>query len=109
MSYRLLRFVLALALATALSGCAKYYGAAKIVSTPAGAEVIDLQDDTVIGVTPLIVHWEDSSRNRRYVALRLKKAGYKDDISHFWVSMRHRSKNAAEESSEEVKVELNQR
>lgn len=90
----------------ALNGCAKYHGAATIVTVPPGAQVIDLKDDSVIGVTPLTVHWEDSARTRRYVALELKKAGFKDEVSHFWVSMRHKSKTSAVDAGDTVKVEM---
>jgi len=35
-----------------LSACASHYGAAHVISNPSGAEIIDTQDGTTLGVTP---------------------------------------------------------
>ena len=44
------KLLISLGVLVALSGCASYYGAAKISSVPAGAEVINLKDGTILGV-----------------------------------------------------------
>lgn len=89
-----------------LSGCASRYGAATIMSEPSGAEVINTEDGNTIGVTPLTLSWKDSSSNRQYVALRIKKSGYEPNLSHFWLSMRHRTEHSAKMAPQEINVIL---
>lgn len=89
-----------------VSGCASHYGAATIITEPAGAQVISTEDDSVIGITPLTTWWRDSSATRQYVAVRLKMAGFDDEVSAFWVKMRHNSESAAKQNPEVVKVTL---
>ena len=93
----------------ALSACASRYGAVTITTIPAGAEVIDADTDKVLGVTPLTTLWKDTSATRQYVALRLKKQGYETDLSHFWLSMRHKSEAAAREEPKRINVQLTKR
>ena len=102
---RLLRsLIIGIALA-AMSGCASY-GAAQIVSTPSGAEVINLDDGTLLGVTPATVWWKDSSSNRKNITVRFKKPGYRDKVTQFWLSMRHRSQEKALASPQLVEVNI---
>jgi hypothetical protein len=90
----------------AISGCS-HYGAARIVSIPSGAEVINLDDGTLLGVTPATVWWQDKGGSRKNVTVRFKKPGYKDKVSQFWLSMRHSSqaKALAEPQLIEVVIE----
>lgn len=94
---------------TLMNGCASHYGAVTITTEPAGVEVINAEDDSVLGITPLTTIWKDSSRNRQYVALKLRKQGYEPEISHFWLNMRHTSKESAKKGAKVVRVELNKR
>jgi len=87
-----------------LSACSAHYGAAKIVSSPPGAEVINLDDGTVIGKTPVTMRWKNSSKERQHIPLRLKKDGYYEKVSSFWLSMRHSSESAAKENPQLVEV-----
>lgn len=92
-----------------LAGCASHYGAAKIITQPAGAEVINSDDGTVIGVTPLTTWWKDSSKSRQYVALRIKKPGFEERVSHFWLSMRHKSEASAVNNPQLVEIVLTEK
>jgi len=57
----LLTFTLLLSLGV-LAGCGgTRYGTARITSMPAGAEVVNLRDDTHLGITPLMVTWEEEN------------------------------------------------
>jgi hypothetical protein len=89
----------------AVSGCA-HHGAAKITSTPTGAEVVNLDDGTVLGVTPVTVWWQESSSNRKYLSVRFKLDGYRDKVSSFWLSMRHGSQKSAMKDPQLVEVSL---
>lgn len=92
-----------------LSGCISRYGAVTITTEPAGAEVIDAETEQVLGITPFTALWKDSTSTRQYIALRLKKQGYQSNVSHFWLSMRHKSEKSAREEPKEVKVQLEKR
>jgi len=87
-----------------LGGCVSHYGAATIVSEPPGAQVINADDGTVVGVTPLTTVWKDASSKRQYVILKLEKPGYELNLSHFWLSMRHTSESSAKNDSQLIKV-----
>lgn len=92
-----------------ITGCSTHYGAAKIVSLPAGAEVISDSDGTVLGVTPTTVWWQDSSGNRKQPILRIKKDGYYEKVSSFWLSMRHKNLEDARNNPQLVEVVLQKR
>ena len=96
----------AIAFTLSLSACGAHYGAAKIVSNPPGAEAINLDDGTVIGNTPVTMRWKNSSKDRQHIAIRLKKAGYYEKVSSFWLSMRHSSEKAANENPQLVEVTM---
>ncbi|MBT5558939.1 MAG: hypothetical protein HOJ88_03530 [Proteobacteria bacterium] len=100
------KFAITVLVLAVLSGCA-HYGAAQIVSTPSGAEVINLDDSTLLGVTPATVWWKDSGGSRKNVTVRFKKPGYKEKVTQFWLSMRHTSqaKALAEPQLIEVNIE----
>lgn len=92
-----------------LSACASYYGSAKIISVPAGAEVINDEDGSVIGVTPTTAWWKDGSSNRKHVILRFKKDGYYEKVTSFWLSMRHKKLSSAKNNTQQVEVSLQKR
>lgn len=88
-----------------VSGCS-HYGAAQINSVPAGAEVLNIDDGTVLGVTPTKVWWKDDNSNRQYISVRLKKDGYYDKVASFWLSMRHSSQQEALNNVQNVEVNM---
>ncbi|GHA10131.1 hypothetical protein GCM10008090_19620 [Arenicella chitinivorans] len=89
-----------------LTACGAHYGAVKFVSDPPGAEVINLDDGTIIGNTPVTMFWKDGSSNRQHIPIRLKKQGYYEKVTSFWLSMRHSSEQEALENAQLVKVSM---
>ena len=85
------------------------YGVVKIVSIPAGAEVINLKDDTHLGRTPLLVTWEDEDDAAKNATVELRKVGCVEEITSFWVNMRHTTKEAATLEPQPVTIELRKR
>jgi len=72
-------------LCISLSACASHYGAAFITSNPPGAQVINTDDGTTLGVTPTTVWWKESSANRQYIAVRFRKDGFYEKVDSFWL------------------------
>ncbi len=100
------KLVLAIAvLLSAVSGCSSY-GAARIQSIPAGAEVVNLEDDSLLGTTPVMIHWKNDREESKLITVRFHKSGYDDKVTAFWVNMRHSSRTDAEKDAQPVKVEL---
>ena len=91
-----------------ISACSTHYGAAKIVSSPPGAEV-SLEDGTIVGITPTTAWWKDSRSRRKNVILQFEKDGYYKKVTPFWLSMRHKSLEKAKESTQLVEVVLDSR
>ena len=89
-----------------LTACGAHYGAVKFISDPPGAEVINLDDGTIIGNTPVTMFWKDGSSNRQHIPIRLKKDGYYEKVTSFWLSMRHASEQEALENAQVVKVSM---
>ncbi len=89
-----------------LSACASHYGAATINSNPSGAEVINIEDGTVLGVTPFTTWWKGPNGNRQHIAVRFKKEGYYEKVETFWLSMRQNSADSALEEPSFVEVNL---
>lgn len=104
-SFGYVRILALLAALLAVGGCA-HHGAAQITSTPPGAEVVNLDDGTVLGVTPVTVWWKESNSNRKYLSVRFKMDGYRDKVSSFWLSMRHGSRKSAMADPQLVEVSL---
>ena len=94
-----------------LVGCGQtMYGVAKIESIPRGAEVINLKDDTHLGITPLLVTWEnDDGKPAKLATVELRKTGYVEKITSFWVQMRHDTKEEATREPQPVIIELSKR
>ncbi len=103
------RFMLAplLAVALLITGCS-YHGAAFIQSQPPGAEVVNVDDDTVLGVTPFKVWWREDSQEKKRINVRLQKEGFRDKVTSFWVTLRHSSKSEALDEPQHVEVTLDQ-
>ena len=94
-----------------LGGCSsgKRYGAVKFSTVPPGAEVINLKDDSTLGMTPVLVTWEGNEEKPEHVTVEFKKPGYKEEITSFWVNKRHVSRAAAEAEPQPISVHLNKR
>ncbi|MCG6873274.1 MAG: hypothetical protein LJE84_13390 [Gammaproteobacteria bacterium] len=101
----LLRAGLMVVAVAALAGCASY-GAAFLQSSPDGAEVINLEDDSILGTTPVRVWWKGEGKGPQYINVRFQKDGYRDKVAAFWVNMRHRSREDALAEAAPVKVEM---
>ena len=88
-----------------ISGCSSY-GAARLISEPPGAEVVNLEDDSLLGTTPVMIHWKNDREESKLITVRFHKDGYDDKVTAFWVNMRHSSRAKAENEPQPVKVEL---
>ncbi len=88
-----------------VSGCSSY-GAASLLSAPTGAEVVNLEDDSLLGTTPVMVHWKNDREESKLITVRFHKTGYDDKVTAFWVNLRHSSRAKAENEPQAVKVEL---
>lgn len=100
------RLSITLAISFLLSACGAHYGAARIVSFPSGAEVINLDDGTVIGNTPVTMRWKHASNDRQHIPIRLRAPGYYEKVSSFWLSMRHSSEADALKNPQLVEVTM---
>lgn len=90
-----------------LTGCSgTQYGAANIDSTPQGAEIINLKDNTNLGQTPAQVVWRGETSEK--VTVQLQKRGYHSAITSFWVNKRHDSEAEARTQAIDVHTELEQ-
>ncbi|PID44418.1 MAG: hypothetical protein CR981_01370 [Proteobacteria bacterium] len=90
-----------------MSGCSSTkYGAAKIVSIPKGAEVVNLKDNSHLGATPIKVSFSGESDTAEFVTIQLRKPGYSDKITSFWINRRHDTEQTAEDNAIDITVEL---
>lgn len=107
MNNKILTFALLLGSIPVFGGCASnHYAAALIKSEPAGAEVVDLADDSLIGITPVVAWWKSSEESRRFVNIRLQKNGYRDKTMSFWLNLRHPSREEAVAKPQIVETKL---
>jgi len=100
---------LAIAFAALLTvGCSTgvKYGAASIASKPAGADIINLKDDTNLGKTPSKVVWKGKPDSSEKVTIQLRKNGYRSAITSFWVNKRHKTEDEARANAIDVHSEL---
>ncbi len=102
------RWLMVLFFGVMMAGCASSpkYGAAKINSTPAGAEVINLKDDSNLGVTPVKVTFRGEADTAELVTIQLRKSGYLDRITSFWINRRHDTPKAAGDNAIDIQVGL---
>ena len=89
-----------------LSACGSHHGAARIVSIPSGAQVVNIDDGTILGTTPLVLNYKNSNTDRLHLPVKVVKKGYYDKVGSFWLSMRHRSQKAAENEPKVVEIQL---
>jgi hypothetical protein len=93
----------------AACGSSKTYGTVEFKTDPPGVQVVNLRDDTSLGMTPVQVTWEGKDGKPEYVTVELTKKGYKNDITSFWVNTRHATREAAAAEPQPVTVELQKR
>jgi hypothetical protein len=101
-----LRSLTCIALALSLSACASHYGAAKIVSSPSGAQVISAEDGSIIGTTPMTFRWKNGNGSRKTIIVKLQKVGYYEKTSSFWLDMRARNLRTALAAPHVVEIEM---
>jgi len=99
---------------TLLAGCCveapmETYGAARIVSDPAGAGIVNLKDNTTLGNTPLDHVWETADGKAEYIQLVLTRAGHEDTVTSFWINPRHATREEAAENPQAITVLLPQK
>jgi len=93
-----------------LTACSQTkYGVVKIDSIPPGAEVINLKDDTHLGMTPLLVTWQSKDEEVKNATVELRKIGYVEEITSFWVQLRHKTKDDATQEPQPITIELKKR
>ncbi|MEE4315115.1 MAG: hypothetical protein V2J11_11490 [Desulfofustis sp.] len=100
--------ILAVSAVLLLSGCASSnkYGAAKIGSIPEGAEVVNLKDQSHLGMTPVKVSFPGQADTAEFVTIQLRKPGYIDRITSFWINRKHKTPADAEANAVDIQVEL---
>lgn len=97
--------ILAAGVALLTSGCsATKYGAVNIDSSPTGAEIVNLKDNTNLGKTPAQVMFRGDTSEQ--VTVQLHKNGYHSAITTFWVNKRHSSEEDASKNAVSVHSEL---
>lgn len=91
-----------------VSGCSSSvnYGSAKVSSTPEGAEVINLEDNTHLGVTPVKVSFAGEANTAKFVTIQVRKPGYIERITSFWINRRHSTQLEADDYAIDISVEL---
>ncbi len=91
-----------------LSGCAgsTQFGAAKITSTPEGAEVVNLRDNSHLGTTPVKISFAGDADSSELVTVQLRKTGYIDKITSFWVNKRHKTAIDADDNAIDIGVTM---
>lgn len=94
-----------------LSGCAAStkYGAANISSEPEGAEVVNLRDNSLLGTTPVKVSFAGEADTSEFVTVQLRKNGYIEKITTFWINKRHKTAIAADDNAIDISVSLEKR
>jgi len=106
-SKSLLKILLSSFIVLVLSGCVTHYGSAAFRSEPVGVQVYDLEDGSVIGVTPVNFLWKSSKTKRKYMNVRMHKNGYKDVVKAFWLSLDYASADQASSNPQLVQFEMN--
>ena len=79
-----------------------------ITSNPPGMEVIDMEDGTLIGVTPVKHLWRSSDARRKYMNIRLQRAGQDDIIRSFWLNLDYSSSRGALANPQNVEIDVSQ-
>lgn len=99
--------------AVLLTGCCaeapkEPFGAARILSEPAGADIVTFVDNVTLGTTPLDHVWETADGKAEYIQLVLTKPGHAGAVTSFWINPRHASKEKAAQEPQVITVNLQQ-
>lgn len=89
-----------------LAGCVSNYGAASFDSTPDAVQVFDMEDGSIIGVTPVQFLWRSGKVKRKYMNVRMQKEGYQDAVKSFWLSLDYKSEKDARKNPQLVQFKL---
>jgi len=89
-----------------LTACASYHGAAQITSSPAGAQVINVETGEILGVTPLLLDWKERVGTRQQILIKLNKEGYYQKTEGFWLDMSSRNAKKASEMPNLVEIPM---
>jgi len=93
-----------------LAGCAVEknppFGAAEIVTDPAGADVINVQDSSTLGTTPLNYVRETKDGEAEYMIVKITKPGYEDKTVSFFISPKYGDGEAAANDPQHIEVNL---
>ena len=106
--HKLPGLITVLVAAVLASSCASNYGAVTFSSEPAGVSVTDLEDGSVIGVTPVKYVWRSKDAKRKYMNVQLHKDGYRDAVKSFWLALDYSSPDDAAANPQSVQFKLNQ-
>lgn len=90
----------------ATTGCVSHHGAAKITSSPSGAEVINAETGEVLGVTPLLINWTENRGTRQQILVKLNKEGYYQKTEGFWLDMNSKSLKEAKNRPNLVEISM---
>jgi hypothetical protein len=64
-------------------GCASPRGNVHFKSIPSDVEVVDLESNTLLGMTPIDSSWGGKRNKPKLITVRFQKIGYKDRIETF--------------------------
>ena len=107
--FNLLSCFALLGVVAAFSGCAAEktaFDAAKIVSSPPGAEVVDMKTGSLLGTTPLDLTWERDEFRAEYMMLQLSKQGFKPQPTTFFIHPIYASEQDALEQPQIINTQL---
>jgi len=104
--FKLLRFTIVISMSIFFLPACAFYGAARIRSNPPQAEVISLDDDTLLGTTPFVAFWKSSNEGAKMITVRFQKIDYKNKVTAFTIHITHSSKESALASPQDVDVQL---
>jgi len=88
------------------AGCASHHGAAKITSSPSGAQVMDAETGEILGVTPLLLNWTETRGTRQQILVKLNKEGYYQKTEGFWLDMNSKSLKEANNHPNLVQISM---
>ena len=96
-----------------LAGCAAEksppFGAAEFVSSPPGADVVSLEDNSTLGTTPFKHVRETEMGEQEYITVKVSKPGYEDKVISFFLDPQYEDEEAAMNNPQQVEVNLMQK
>lgn len=102
-----LRLGAALVAMILVASCTTHYGAVVFTSEPEGVSLTDLEDGSVIGVTPVKYVWRSRDSQRKYMNVQLHKDGFRDAVKSFWLALDYGSAKDAAANPQSVQLDLN--